>query len=800
MTQVKKKIRFGHIDPEPESFALTVNYTTETYVTDEMGNPISSESQPGQKTIRLPRGLSGHDIPGLAQEVVDKCKYISASRVSEVERILQALMEYEAGMSTMHHGSQPPPPPSPARAAEAIPSQRELVPANAPATATSRRPPRQEPLLPDADVRLVDEYADQLYEERMDLKVRGAKCILRISTEASNLEFLADHEHLMGVLSRELRESSKKSFELSIAIVCTFLCFSHFSQFHPVLNQHQCGDVTMRVVEYESHRHQVRKEEMARKISRVQNLAENSTAEDRKSLARDEKKYKAQLQRQNKLMLVCQMVLLNIAEEISIERKMVNRKMPLLLVQLLDRTHDDLLLVALQFIKKLSVFEENKDQICSPGTLARLVQLAVHSNIRIALLALRALYNLSFDEATRASLVESGIVKLLVDHLRNPPFRHIVLRLLYHFSMDDRCKSLMAYYQDGMVMLLQLVVHFPEPRVGKDLVALVVNLATHPLAAQVMVQSGLFPLLMTRMLKTRDPLLCKVIRHVSAHRDLVEPMHELLLNDSVRMSKWMTEFVRMAINCIDNPDLLVEVLGTLVNMTLPEVQWEELCEAGLVDLLHRLLVVGFSEDDIVLECVQLVGNLALCKEASQHVAGSRLLAMLQDLLVEKREDEEIVLQLLFTMQCLLVHDEVRDAIMQDTEIAPCVMRFARARNPAVLEQASKTLQVFAEHGGDVQAGEGAPTWAEQIKAFRFEQHNAEWCHYIQRELSGGAGLSPSSGYAGYYDEEQGSGEEEEEEFAFHWAGGDCAYAQDLANRDWGNKDLGGFGHPSGFVT
>merc|ERR1719161_1784747 len=147
--------------------------------------------------------------------------------------------------------------------------------------------------------------------------------------------------------------------------------------------------------------------------------------------------------------------------------------------------------------------------------MSHLVRLSQHPNTYIALLTLRVLYNFSFDENVRSSLVESGLVKLLVDHLRNPPFRHIVLRLLYHFSMDDRCKSLMAYYQDGMVMLLQLVVHFPEPRVGKDLVALVVNLAIHPRSAEVMVSSGLFPQVVLRILKTRDPLLCKVLRHVS---------------------------------------------------------------------------------------------------------------------------------------------------------------------------------------------------------------------------------------------------------------------------------------------
>lgn len=266
-------------------------------------------------------------------------------------------------------------------------------------------------------------------------------------------------------------------------------------------------------------------------------------------------------------------------------------------------------------------------------------------------------------------------------------------------------------------------------------------------------------------------------------------MYELLQSDSVRMSKWITEFVRMALCCQDNPDLLVEVLGTLANMTLPDIPWAELCEAGLVDLLHRLLVVGFSEDDIVLECVMIVCNLALCKDASGHLADSRLPAMLQDLLVEKQEDEEIVLQLLYTFECFMLHDEVRDSILQSAEamqLAPSIMRFARSRNPAVVNQASTTLQVVAEYAVDLISmnPEGAaPNWAEQIKAFRFEQHNAQWCQYINRELSGGAATGQ-----GYYGEDQGSGEEDEEEFAFHWAGGDAGDAADLANRDWGHND------------
>jgi hypothetical protein len=723
--QTKKKIRAGQIEVDLQEFAIVANYTTEIHHLDELGNPVHSEAVPGQKRIRVDRNLQPHNISSVAQDIVDKCKYIHNSKVREVEQLLGTMVQCE-------------------------PQRKEP----------------QAPLLPEADINRCDDYADQLYEEKMELKVHGAKCILSLCTQPGCLEFLADNETLLGVLSRELRENSKKSYDLSTAIACCFLCFSHFSQFHALLMQHQCGDVTMRVLEYESKRYRVRLEEITKKVQKLEELGPSATGEDRKQVDKDQKKHRIQLNKQDKLMQVCMLVLLNLAEDVAIEKKMVNRSINQYLCEYLDRTAEDPLLVALTFLKKLSIFEENKEKMVQGETLSRLVHLSSHHNTYIALLALRVLYNFSFDENVRSSLVESGLVKLLVDHLRNPPFRHIVLRLLYHFSMDDRCKSLLTYYQDCMVMLLQLVVHFPEARVGKDLVALCVNLATHPRAADLMVESGLFPQVMMRVIKTRDPLLCKVIRLCSSHDDVREKMYNLLQSESVRMSKWMVEFVRMAIGCIDNPDLLVEVLGTLGNMTGGDVMWGELCEAGLVDLLHRLLVAGFSEDDVVLECVMLVATVAQSKEAVGMLAVSKLPAVLQDLLAEKQEDDEIVLQLLFTFHCLTIHEETREVILQDTQVASCVMELMRDKNARIRDQAQKTLSVIAEFDSQ---------WTERIKAFRFQLHNQDWCAELQRQEQGG-------GQFGYYDDDPGGGDEEG--FVFHWD--DVGDAGDLADRDWGN--------------
>eukprot|EP00438_Fugacium_kawagutii_P015822 Skav211381 [mRNA] locus=scaffold2406:163627:164661:- [translate_table: standard] len=62
----------------------------------------------------------------------------------------------------------------------------------------------------------------------------------------------------------------------------------------------------------------------------------------------------------------------------------------------------------------------------------------------------------------------------------------------------------------------------------------------------------------------------RVIRNVASHSGVLEQMCELLDSEGVRMAKWMNEFVRMAVCSVDNPDFLVEVLGTLANVTLDE--------------------------------------------------------------------------------------------------------------------------------------------------------------------------------------------------------------------------------------
>ncbi len=58
--------------------------------------------------------------------------------------------------------------------------------------------------------------------------------------------------------------------------------------------------------------------------------------------------------------IACFHLLLNLAEDFGIEVKMVKRDIILYLIKLLDRKTPELQILTLTFIKKLTIFEENK--------------------------------------------------------------------------------------------------------------------------------------------------------------------------------------------------------------------------------------------------------------------------------------------------------------------------------------------------------------------------------------------------------------------------------------------------------
>lgn len=61
-----------------------------------------------------------------------------------------------------------------------------------------------------------------------------------------------------------------------------------------------------------------------------------------------------------------------------------------------------------------------------------------------------------FSLPSRAQMVKAGLIPKVVELLKRPPYRARGLRLLYHMSIDDRCKAMFAYTDVGAALPLIL--------------------------------------------------------------------------------------------------------------------------------------------------------------------------------------------------------------------------------------------------------------------------------------------------------------------------------------------------------
>lgn len=85
-------------------------------------------------------------------------------------------------------------------------------------------------------------------------------------------------------------------------------------------------------------------------------------------LSTKERKLITVIQKQDRLLYMCFYLLLNLAEDAAVERKMKRKGIVSHLLRMLERSNVELLILSVTFLKKLSIYKDNKDQmlkVCS---------------------------------------------------------------------------------------------------------------------------------------------------------------------------------------------------------------------------------------------------------------------------------------------------------------------------------------------------------------------------------------------------------------------------------------------------
>ncbi|EYC21463.1 hypothetical protein Y032_0019g3837 [Ancylostoma ceylanicum] len=649
------------VDAHPVEQAIVIKY--------QVDNSRSQRSTECQKLINLKDLNEDVDIRMLTDVVMEKCPLIPETMRQEVEQVLYYLQKRSNDRSRR------------ARSASSVSS----IDCNT-GMSSSYSSVR-------ADLDQVDNYIELFYEDTAE-KNRGALCILELTKTTANLEILIENETLIGALARVFREDWKKNFDLATTIIRIFVQFSFYNQFQPALSHHKIGALCMNAMEYELKR------------------ADLWAAEAQNSDEKNARKCRLAIRKQQALLAACISLLTNLAHDINVELKMVRRDIvPMLLKCLTFRDSAELTLATVQFLLKLSMFEENKAALEQGDIVGKLLQLFPIGDVELRKSTVRLLFNLSFDPKARTRMVAEGLVAHVAPLIESDAK---ALNLLYQLSINDDAKAMLTF-TDAMQLLMRDLLTGNGSEATK---AVLLNACAEKRNAQLVCGSdgqGL-SLLLDAALDGRDLMVAKIVRSIACHegptQDMFVSAMPRLLEAGIKNSTLPED---------ENAALGLEFIGTAAVIRVAD--WSNLCAShDLVNWMgERLKSPAGENEPLQLQVVVMCGTMARQIDAARNLVP--LLEVFLQLLHSMQEDDEFVVQLLYLFLQLLRHRELANRLMgADSALGAYVIDLMHDKNPAIREMCDNALVIIGEHSQE---------WARRIAGERFRWHNAQWLDTVE---------------------------------------------------------------------
>ncbi|CAD8142495.1 unnamed protein product [Paramecium octaurelia] len=546
----------------------------------------------------------------------------------------------------------------------------------------------------------LEKLLEVFYDEKIEPKKEAAKQILGLATQQQNLEYLISHEQLLSTLSRTLRDEHKKSTELTLYLLCVFYILSNYLEFHQILSEHQIGDITMKIIESQIQRFDLRYAELMEKQGQPQQLQEL-------------RKLNLMIAKQEKLFYVGFTILMNMAEDPIIENKMRKRKIITFLLRMLERNNFYLLIVTLLFLKKLSIVNECKLQMIEENCIRKLKRFFSADNNVLLQLSLGLLKNLCFDTEARQQIEQNGFIPDIVKLLKIPNYRFVSIVLLYLLTLDDKLRLTFGF-TECMSLVVKLMLHFPEPIIGKELIALATNLSTSSRNVDHITEQE-FQQIVQRSLTNGDTLLFRFIKGIIENS--TNPEIQTCAKSFVR------HFMKLLVTQGKEEDLKFEIIGIVSVIQLNE-NWVKLLTEPFIEFLHNNLAIGVIDDDIVLETMMLVSQIASNAKAAEILVNSNILNALTQVFTEKVDDDEFIVQYLYCLHQFLFHKIGISQILAQDDILLQLIQQLNDKNLKVRQMSQEVLDILREYDQEL---------CEKIKETKFCEYNQLWVEHINEQ-------------------------------------------------------------------
>ena len=551
----------------------------------------------------------------------------------------------------------------------------------------------------------IEKYVDLLYEKSED-KIKGARCLLYLVQSPQNIYLIfEEHEKLLDVISRTLKDEHKKLLELSIYLIYFFYDFSQYQIFHPIILGRAVGETCMGIIEYNLAKFDYRKDELIR-LSTSNKLTP-------KEYQIHLEKFLFVVRKQDRLLTKAFQILHRLAEDPKVEVKMVKKGIVNLLLRNMGRININLLLEVLLFLKKLSIIQINKDAMIRGKIFEKMMKVFEIRHPFIWAINLQIFFNLSFDHGFRMEVISKPeAFYQLTSFFKLTDFRSNILRIFYNFSLEEKALPLF-YNSETIFIIYELLDKFPEKIIGSELAALTLNLIKYPPNAQKLAENGRVKNLIERVLKNSDYELMKIIKTIieNCNSDSnINDTYENYVDD---------HFMPIITSKQESDEYLIETIHLL---SYVNTDWEsKLDKFNLIDFFEKHLKIQ-NYDDFLLAIISFFGNVASDKGCSGPIAKSKIIPLLNQILIKKMDNLNIVFNIILALYQMLPWKDTRALIIKNEDLIKFVLNCLKLPNEQINFISMRFLEI-------VQIYE--TKWSEKIKKEKFRLYNNDLINKIK---------------------------------------------------------------------
>ena len=848
-----RSLSVNGVDAHPTEDAIVVTYNLEASLVADLGHTLLNESKECQKIIRLKSLKETNDYDVLAATVIKKSNnLISEAQFDEVKRILIYLKSRNEPSNETAGKMENLRPKTASSIRSSKSSDDMLSNSNGSKHAETRREFLSQEFFDDlkgnhgidlskfsnATINNLDDFMEKLYDD-VKHKMIASGIIFKLSLNPDNLDELTSNEPLLCILSRILREDSKKSIELTSIITAFFASIAEYTAFHPVIIQYKIGSLCLDIIASELDKD----DEVYKQLN--DGHAGNGKYKKSELMSTSEtpsvKKYLKQVRKQNELLNTCFTILFFMSEDKKIEHKMVNKHIIHSLILTLERSYDydnssdiNLLILSVTFLRNLSIYHENTEQFVEHELVAItfdvLCRMTSNHNMNLHLThsTFGLLLNMSFDPTLKQQMIEAGFVPKLIilwtksDRLNsNRKIEQLLLQLLYQMTRGCDKTFLHKYFNTKIDITSSsstetmdlIMLKFNRTIAGDnnsrrlltartrgafksncvmEMMALLINLSLDAVLARKMTSNNRLNVMMDVVYKKggadsievnlQNVLLLKIIRNITSHdydgsdaiKNTVVTYVDTIclhvfqetkdghLNPSKPVKKTSPRHQGNK-NESEKEELIEEdlkesfsiesigILSNLMNLPKETLNWNELFTKYNIfeEISSKLKTGSCSEDDLILELIMFLSAVSCQKEISLSMMSKGILAILSDVISFKQEDDEIVLQVIFTIHVLCRHKELRNKIAVDEKIPEFLIDLMDDKNPVINNLCKVTLEILSECNEDL---------FNRFKANKFRIHNSQWLEIAdgQQQIS----LRSSDVSSREYDEDEDDEDDE----------------------------------------